>query len=658
MGIVDRMFGQAETRDSTVGWAGLASSLGIGYETASGRNVTALGSLQSTAVFACVRILAESVASLPLILHQRLAGGGKTRADTHNLYDILKNLPNAEMTSVELRETLMGHLALWGNAYSEIIRDNGGRVVGLWPLRPDKVTPTRRNGELVYVIELGIDADRQVLAKNRVMHLKGLGFDGLMGYSPITMARQAIGLALATEEFGSRFFGNGARPGSVLEHPGKLSEAAEKSLRNSWNERHQGLSSAHRVAILEEGMKLHEVGVPPEDAQFLETRKFQVTEIARLYRVPPHMLADLERATFSNIEHQGLEFVQHTLRPWLVRWEQAISRDLLTATERKWLFAEHLIDALLRGDIKSRYEAYSVGRQNGWLSANDVRELENQNPIDGGDMYLVPLNMVPADQLGAQPAPDVARHLPVKAETRARPAQIAASRQRIARSYQRLLSDVQARVTKREAADIKRAARKYFNNRTLGEFKLWLTDFYEGHREFIYKNFLPVMIAYAEQVAGSVEDEIGNAPGAIENFIRAYVESLAAREVGANLGELNNLLESLSDEDPVEVIDERMDHWVETKPPFLGQRESIQSLNAFVLAMYGTVGVTRKQWVATGDTCPYCRDLDGKIYNLNEPFLASGQEFEPEGAERPMKRTHDIGHAPLHDGCDCLIIAA
>ena len=228
-----------------------------------------------------------------------------------------------------------------------------------------------------------------------VLHLRGLGSNGIIGYSPIQLHRQAIGLTQAAEQFGATLFKNNARPAAVLEHPGELGADAQTRLRKSWEELHTGLENQHRIAILEEGMKLHEVGIPPDDAQFLQTRKFQTLEIARIYRMQPHLIQDLEHATFSNIEHQGIEFVVHTLRPWLVRWEQRILLQLFLERERDEFFAEFNVDALLRGDIASRYTAYATGRQWGWLSRNDVREKENMNPIAGGDDYLSPLNMTP-----------------------------------------------------------------------------------------------------------------------------------------------------------------------------------------------------------------------------------------------------------------------
>lgn len=357
--------------------------------------------MQTSAVFACVRVLSETVASLPLRVYQRLPTGGKTRAPTHPLYSVLHDIANPEMSAFTLRETLMVHLTLWGNAYAEIEYDAGGRVRSLWPIPPDRVQVQRddRTKELKYTLILPDGLQRTLLAW-QVLHIPGIGFNGLVGMSPIAAARQSIGLAVATETFGAKFFGSGTNVGGIAKHPGKLTEQGSKNLRASVNETYSGLGNSHRIMLLEEGMDFEKIGIPPEDAQFLETRKFQLNEIARIYRVPPHMIGDLERATFSNVEQQSIDFVVHTVRPWLVRWEQAINMKLFTQSERRRFFAEHLVDGLLRGDIKSRYDAYAVGRQNGWLSANDIREMENMNPIEGGDVYLVNGNMLPADQAG------------------------------------------------------------------------------------------------------------------------------------------------------------------------------------------------------------------------------------------------------------------
>jgi len=378
----------------------LVEELG-GGKAKSGVVVNEQSALRVTAYLAAVKIISETVASLPLIVYRRLQPRGKERAPDHPLYTVLHDQANSEMTAYQFRETLQGHICNWGNGYAEIERDGAGRVIGLWPLLPDRTWPERDpvTQRIRYRTTLP-DGDQVILPYERVLHIPGFGYDGLVGHNPVRLAREAIGMALATEEFGASFFGQGATPSGVVEYPNTLSDEAYERYVKSVREAYEGLSKAHRLMILEQGLTFKQITIPPEEAQFLETRKFQVSEIARIFRVPPHMLGDLERATFSNIEHQSIEFVVHTIRPWLVRWEQAIRMKLLTPAERREFFAEFLVDGLLRGDIKSRYEAYAVGRQNGWLSANDIREMENMNPIPGGDVYMVNGNMMPVEQAG------------------------------------------------------------------------------------------------------------------------------------------------------------------------------------------------------------------------------------------------------------------
>lgn len=382
--------------------------------TASGKYVTERSAMQMTAVYCCVRILSEAVASLPLQFYRYTNDGGKEKAVEHPLYFLLHDEPNPEMTSFIFRETLMTHLLLWGNAYSQIIRNGKGEIVTLYPLMPDRMRVDRdEHGQLYYEYTVydaddvdgrkGTDkAGRTVrLQPADVLHIPGLGFDGLVGYSPIAMAKNAIGLAIATEEYGSKFFANGAAPSGVLEHPGTIKDPSR--VRESWQATFGGSGNANKVAVLEEGMKYTPISISPEQAQFLETRKFQIDEIARIFRVPPHMIGDLEKSSFNNIEQQSLEFVKYTLDPWVSRWEQAMVRALLTPDEKKKYFFKFNVDGLLRGDYQSRMNGYATARQNGWMSANDIRELENLDRIpaeQGGDLYLVNGNMTKLEDAG------------------------------------------------------------------------------------------------------------------------------------------------------------------------------------------------------------------------------------------------------------------
>lgn len=407
MGILE-LIGLKRARDKpTNSYEGSDFSYLFG-RTTSGKNVNEMTALQTTAVYACVRILAEAIASLPIHVY-RHTDEGKEQDVNHQLYYLLHDEPNPDMTSFVFRETLMSHLLIWGNAYAQIIRDGRGQVLALYPLLPDRVTVKRDDrGELYYVYQRSEednpnfkDKGNIILKKSEVLHVPGLGFDGLIGYSPIAMAKNAVGMTLATEEYGASFFANGANPGGVLEHPGILKDPSK--VRESWNQVYQGTNNSHKVAVLEEGMSYKTIGIPPNEAQFLETRKFQINEIARLYRIPPHMVGDLEKSSFSNIEQQSLEFVKYTLDPWVVRFEQAFQKALLLPDEKKTYFIKFNLDGLLRGDYQSRMNGYAIGRQNGWLSTNDIRRLEDMNPLskeEGGDLYLINGNMTKLEDAG------------------------------------------------------------------------------------------------------------------------------------------------------------------------------------------------------------------------------------------------------------------
>lgn len=406
MGLFTGLF---RTRDAPSNRTSGSSYSFLMGSTTSGKRVNERTSMQMTAVYSCVRILSEAVASLPLNVYRYTDNGGKEKAIDHSLFHLLHDEPNPEMSSFIFRETLMTHLLLWGNAYAQIIRNGKGEVIALYPLMPDRMSVDRdKNGQLYYKYTKNNDdaptmeSGSVYLSPSDVLHIPGLGFDGLVGYSPIAMAKNAIGLAIAAEEYGSKFYANGAAPSGILEHPGTLKDPAR--VRDSWNATFGGSSNSNKVAVLEEGMKYTPISIAPNEAQFLETRKFQINEIARIFRVPPHMVGDLEKSSFSNIEQQSLEFVKYTLDPWVIRWEQALYRTLLSEEEKKTVFFKFNVEGLLRGDYASRMNGYATARQNGWMSANDIRELEDLDRIPaelGGDLYLVNGNMLPLNSAGA-----------------------------------------------------------------------------------------------------------------------------------------------------------------------------------------------------------------------------------------------------------------
>lgn len=387
------------TLDNAGRW--LADLLSPGFESYTGKNVSVQSALSNTSVSAAVRLIAETIASVPLNVYQRQGEDGKKKARGHPLFYILHTQPNSEMTAFSFWEMAFYNLLLTnGNFYAEIERNLKGDIIALWPLLADnmKVKRDKNTGEIVYIYELP-DGSKTEIPQDRIFHLHGLSLNGITGVTPLQMAKESIGLGLAAEEFGARFFGNGGNVNGVLETDDELGEVGRTNLRESFDETYKGLSRSHRLLILEQGMKYKQTGIPPDQAQFLETRKFQVTEIARFFRVPPHMIYDLEHATFSNIEHQSLEFVKYTLLPWLKRVEQTISWKLFNGEEKRNCFAEFALDGLLRGDIESRFRAFHTARQDGIITADEWRAMENWNPLTPEQKAETwrPVNMVPAD---------------------------------------------------------------------------------------------------------------------------------------------------------------------------------------------------------------------------------------------------------------------
>ncbi len=397
----------------------------VAARSVSGLRVSPDASLRLSAVYACVRILSETMASLPIVLYRKRPDGGKDRVTDHWLHPLLCRRPNRHQNPFEWREMLQGHLALRGNAYNQIITNPRGEVIELVPIHPDRVRiELLRSGEFRYRVSDRF-GEETILPRGDVWHLRGLSSDGLVGMSPIELARESLGMALSAQEYGARFFANDAKPtGGWIEFPGSFKDAeAKKIFRESYQSAQSGANRG-KVLVLENGMKFHEVGVTNKDAQFLELRKFQITDIARLFRVPPHMIADLDRATFSNIEQQSLEFVMHTMTPWAERWEASIGSELLLESDD--LEVEFDFANLMRGDAASRSAYYQSGIQNGWLTRNEARVAENLNPLDGLDEPLRPLNMVEegdaeeagSDEESSNMTPDMPEPMDEQASTR------------------------------------------------------------------------------------------------------------------------------------------------------------------------------------------------------------------------------------------------
>ncbi len=456
---------------------------GSGIKTKSGASVSELSAMQLSVVWCCIKIIAEDTASLPLHLYRRLPNGGKERAVKHPLYRLLHTQPNPEMNAMSFRETGASHLLAWGNWYAEKVYGRGhiGRniIEALYPITPNRVTVKRDDRrQIVYKISMaGTGLEDVTLPKAKVLHTPGLSFNGLIGYSPIAAARQAIGLGLTLEEFGSTYFQNGIRPSFVISVKGQMKDP--KTRREAIEESYGGLGNVHRVLLLEEAEKVEKLGIPNDEAQFLETRKFQNIEIgSRIYRLPPQMYGEYDKAsTYASAEEFNADYVVKTLRAWLVRLEQSYNMNLLTPEEQNEYFFEHSIEGLLRGNSAARAEFYTKLFGIGGITPNQIAELENWNPIGPeGDKRFVPLNMVPLEDAGK--AQDGGQN----------PDNRSTYRQRLEKAYSRLFASALGRCTRKEAQRIT-AIRKNGND---------FDEFYRDFPEYVQKQALPAFLSFAE----------------------------------------------------------------------------------------------------------------------------------------------------------------
>lgn len=441
----------------------------------SDETVTVENAVTVSTVVAIITVMSQDMSSIPLLLYAR-RGRAKFRAYDSMYYRLMHDRPNPEHTSMTFRELIVGHLIAWGNFYAQKIWNDSGDITELWPLRPDRMTVERKDGQKIYRYRT-TSGDERIFFSDEVLHIPGFGFDGLIGYSRIALARNAIGLSMSTEKFGAKFFANGANPGVVIQHPKSMSEAAYKHLKESWEQEHKGVENSHRFAILEEGATIDKIGIPPEDAQFIETRKFQSVEINKILGpLPPHMIGEVERSTSwgTGIDSQEQGYINHTLFPYGVRIEQNLTHQLLLERDREGgLFYEHLFDAFLRGDITTRFESYVKAINNGIMSPNEARAKENMNPYKEGDVYWRPANMLPVNEPVLTPAqPDASNALAP------------------------LWQDAVARVMKREQNDLLGASKRWQLKGHQEEFIRWAETFYRrDHPAFMAKQFKPLLDA-------------------------------------------------------------------------------------------------------------------------------------------------------------------
>ena len=656
----------------------LIDFFGGGTESHSGEQINKDAAVSVTAVFACIRILSETLATLPLHVYKRVKAG-KERAYDLPLYEILHSQVNPLLTSARFRQLMMINILLTGDGYAEIVRDGSGSVKELWPLPSDHVSKkvnidTKEYFYEVYTYESDPrfpNGTKRYLYPENMLHIQGPALMDFCSFEPLRLAREAIGLSMATERFGANFFKNGANASGIAEYPNKMSDEAYERFKKSFNDRFTGLSNNQRVMFLEQGLKFTKLTIDPNQAQSLETRKFQVVEIARFFGVPLHLVMDLDKATFSNIEHQDIEFVKYHLRPWLVFWEQEMRKSLFLVSQRKTYFAEFDVDGLLRGDALSRAQANEIKRRNGVLNADEWRAMDNLNEIEDGSgkIYYVPLNWI---QMGNEPYygapvedspepesdPDPqSRTMDLGDEKRASKGAI--TRQNITRSYQKVIGDYVLQVVKRERADIMRQTEKMLKNRGLEDFKVWMETFYRDNYDFAYKKFYPSMSSLAEAIYASAADQVNMDTKSTEDmitFVDDYVGKATGRYISRSKGQLMALVnQSTSDDELITSLEERFDDWEEKRPLRVAREESVGINGSVSRFAFKAAGFTKLVWRNTGSkTCPFCEQLDGKVVGIEDPFIGVGEDITASDGSG-MKVYGAKLNPPIHDGCQCSV---
>ena len=668
-----------------------------GSTSETGVTVSADSAISDTAVWAAVRIISDAVAMLPLQLLEREEKDGRlfrSKARKHPLYPILHERPCPELTSFEWREMMQANLLVRGNAYCERQLDRSGRLVALWPLRSDSMEVERKDGRLLYRYRLR-DGGR-IFEKEQILHLRGFATEGLVGLNVASKMRDAIGMSLALRKYASKFFVNGARIAGILIAPQgvKLGEQGRKNLRASIEETYGGLDNALRIMILEEQFDFKQIGVSPADAQALESRKFSAIEVCRIFNIPPHMMKELERATFASVEQLSIDFVRHCLDPWLVRWEQRLKHDLIKEDERDGLDVHFERGGLLRGTAVERATFYQLMRLAGVMSANDIRELEDLNPIEGegGDVYLIPLNMIAVggggggngggrtnkDEQGQQGQQGQERQdgqdgREERGNARANRAGAEATRARLRARYEPLFREAAERVVKGEVRELKKALNGAFATRArerrgVAQFVKFLEDYYGygpgkeipwGAAELYFKHMAGTEAAFGQAMGELAAKEIGleTLGMDISEFLRKatieqgrYWEAVSSTQLQTILGRTE------IDEAAMErEINRILDEWIEERAGKVAGSRVVTADGAVSRHVWQQAGVRKIKWVAQAGACPLCEKLNGKVVGIEGPFLKDGEEVAGEGVA-PLKARGPMMHPPLHTGCVCSVV--
>lgn len=666
MGIISRIVEKRQLSSLDTKDPVLIEALG-GRPTAAGISMDEHASLGLSAVYACVRCISEDVAKLPIILYRRTGESEKERAKDHNLYNLLRYQPNPLQTAFSFVQTMQAAALLYGNAYAWIDWDRGGRVIALWYLHPTSVEPFMQRDDqgrpkLMYRVHLQ-NGVTEVFGQDRILHIPALGFDGISGKSVIRYFRESLATYAAAHEFAARYFGNDTTPGLILTSPRKLSEDERSSIRADFASKYGGVSRKFRLAVLESGWEIKPLTVPLEDAQFIQLAKFGVEDIARIFRVPPHKIGHLERATFSNIEHQSMEYQADTIEPWIVKWEQELSRKLLLGGEREEYFIEFLMDVLLRADTISRYRAYATGIQWGFLSPNEARAKENLPPRPGAaEKTWMPVNMMPSEGSPPEGGEAGQRNVAQKRglfirRSRRDVVEAARIKQRVALSYRKQIEAELARLLRRETNDIVAKISKLGISEDLYEW--YRNDYQPRHKEYVVSGLRDVMSAEAEAVQALVAAEVQGFAGItprMQDCVDMHAERVADRLLKSNASALHGMvLDKVSEADARKTLQS----WIFEIAPRIAAWESIRISGLVSKAEYHFHDLPF-QWVRLDGLSP-CELLDGRVLEPSyrcegNPFLSINDRLQLKNG-REFVPGWNVTTPPVTDGCTCQIMA-
>ena len=641
----------------------------IGIPVSAGVEISEHNALYNSDVYKCVELISTTIATAPLITYKRL-DRGKDRATNHKYYDLLRYRANKTMTAARWRQLAMGHVLTWGNHYSFKIRDKSNQITGFFPMNPSRMEIywDEKKDKISYVYKLPSGKEVKYF-RDRILHLYGFGFDGLKGYSPIALQREGIGLSKAARIAAAKFYGNNATPGGLLTTDKRLNKDQTDAIKKDWKAIHEGPENFHELAVLDQNLKWQVVGLPPKDAEYLQTGKWTGIDIAGWYRVPPELIGYVDTGTSwgTGVEQRQIAFGMYTIEPWMVNLEQDFQLQLFGNS--KMHFCEFLMDNTLRADVKSRAELIRTEFNAAGISPNEIRALGNRNPMPGGDEVFVPLNMVPlsmakelAETVVEEGGADQPEGLP---ERGVRKSQLLLTkrssdkRKQISNSYLGTFKDAAQRVVNSEIREVRKAVKKNLQRDT-ESFDAWLEDFYFNHAGFIRDLLSPIWLQYAYAIRAVVAVETGQpeaVPEKFEEFAKKFIDTYSNRHAATNRKHLSKTMRDAIErgEDAGQAINDLLDHWRDTRAEIMATHDVVEGDSAFATYAYVLAGYRQKVWQTRGDSCPYCKALDGKVIGIEAPYLSPDTPFEPEGADHALHVGGMRKYPPAHKNCDCSI---